>query len=104
MLNRLLLYSPENYVVNQYDKLDNLKSKLVFTLELRLQEERNRLKVISHRLIGNNPLNILEKGYSIIKSSENQPIESLEKLKKYGVVRITMKDGHGLFKIEQVEE
>ncbi len=104
MLNRLLLYSPENYVVNQYDKLDNLKSKLVFTMELRLQEERNRLKVISHRLIGNNPLNILEKGYSIIKSPENQPIESLEKLKKYGVVRITMKDGHGLFKIEQVEE
>lgn len=104
MLNRLLLYSPENYVVNQYDKLDNVKSKLAFTMELRLQEERSRLKVISHRLIGNNPLNILDKGYSIIKSPENQPIESLEKLKKYEVVGITMKDGHGLFKIEQVEE
>ncbi|WP_346870807.1 exodeoxyribonuclease VII large subunit [Clostridium sp. UBA5119] len=104
MLNRLLLYSPENYVVNQYDKLDNLKSKLVFTMELRIQEERNRLKVISHRLIGNNPLNILDKGYSIIKSPENHHIESLEKLKEYEVVGITMKDGHGLFKIEQVEE
>ncbi|MEW8993042.1 exodeoxyribonuclease VII large subunit [Clostridium sp.] len=104
MFNRLRLYSPENYVVNQYDKLDNLKSKLVFTMELKLQEERNRLKVISHRLIANNPLNILDKGYSIIKSPENEHIESLEKLKKHEVVGITMKDGHGLFKIEQVEE
>lgn len=104
MFNRLRLYSPENYVVNQYDKLDNLKSKLAFTMELKLQEERNRLKVISHRLIANNPLNILDKGYSIIKSPQNEPIEYLEKLKKHEVIDITMKDGHGLFKIEQVEE
>lgn len=104
MFNRLRLYSPENYVVNQYDKLDNLKSKLVFTMELKLQEERSRLKVVSHRLIANNPLNILDRGYSIIKSPQNEPIEYLEKLKKHEVIDITMKDGHGLFKIEQVEE
>jgi exodeoxyribonuclease VII large subunit len=104
MFNRLRLYSPENYVVNQYDKLDNLKSKLVFTMELKLQEERSRLKIVSHRLIANNPLNILDRGYSIIKSPQNEPIEYLEKLKKHEVIDITMKDGHGLFKIEQVEE
>lgn len=104
MFNRLRLYSPENYVVNQYDKLDNLKSKLVFTMELKLQEERSRLKIVSHRLIANNPLNILDRGYSIIKSPQNEPIEYLEKLKKYEIIDITMKDGHGLFKIEQVEE
>lgn len=104
MFNKLRLYSPENYVVNQYDKLDNLKSKLVFTMELKLQEERSRLKVVSHRLIANNPLNILDRGYSIIKSPQNEPIEYLEKLKKHEVIDITMKDGHGLFKIEQVEE
>ena len=56
MIIRLRLYSPENYVVNQYDKLDNLKSKLVFNMELRFQEEKNKLKVISHRLIANNPI------------------------------------------------
>ena len=50
------------------------------------------------------PLNILDKGYSIIKSPEDEHIESLEKLKKHEIVGITMKDGHGLFKIEQVEE
>jgi len=104
MFNRLRLYSPENYVVNQYDKLDNLKSKLAFTMELKLQEERSRLKIVSHRLIANNPLNILDRGYSIIKSPQNEPIEYLEKLKKHEVIDITMKDGHGLFKIEQVEE
>ena len=104
MLNRLKLYSPENYVVNQYDKLENIKSKLVFTMELKLQEERNRLKIIRHRLIANNPLSILDRGYSIIKSAKNESIESLEELKNNELVDITMKDGHGLFKIEQMEE
>jgi len=104
MLNRLRLYSPENYVVNQYDKLENIKSKLVFTMELKLQEERNRLKIIRHRLIANNPLSILDRGYSIIKSAKNESIESLEELKNNELVDITMKDGHGLFKIEQMEE
>lgn len=104
MLNRLKLYSPESYVVNQYDRLDNLKNKLLFTMKLRLQEERNRLKIINHRLIANNPLNILDKGYSIIKNEKNEPIGSLIDLRKLEIVNITMKDGHGLFKIEQMEE
>ncbi|MEG0132662.1 MAG: exodeoxyribonuclease VII large subunit [Clostridium sp.] len=104
MLNKLKLFSPENYIVNQYDKIDNFRNKLSFNMEFKLQGEKNRLNIINHRLIGNNPLNILNKGYSIIKDENNHPIESQEKLKKQRVIGITMKDGHGLFKIEKVED
>ncbi|MEG1256348.1 exodeoxyribonuclease VII large subunit [Clostridium sp.] len=104
MLSKLKLYSPENYVVNQYDKLDNLRSKLFFSMEFKIQDEKNKLSIINHRLIGNNPLNILDKGYGIIKDEKHRSIESLESLKKHSIIGITMKDGHGLFKIEQVEE
>lgn len=102
--SRLKLYSPENYIVNQYDKLDSLRNKLGFTVEFKLQAEANKLMVINHRLIGNNPLNILDKGYSIISDEEKRSIDSFSELRKHEIVDITMRDGRGIFKIEQVEE
>lgn len=104
LFSKLRLYSPQNYIVNQYDKIDNMRSKLGFSMKLRLQTENSRLQVINHRLIGNNPLTILNKGYGIIDDENHKVIESLEQLNKQDVVGITMKDGRGLFKIEQVED
>lgn len=104
MAARLKLYSPQNYIVNQYEKIDNFKNKLNYSVKLKLQKENGKLQVINHRLIGNNPLNILNKGYSIIEDENSNVIETFEKLKQKNVVRITLKDGKGLFKINQVEE
>lgn len=100
---RLKLYSPENYIVNQYDKIDNLKNKLSFFVKLKMEKENGRLQVMNHRLIGNNPLNILNKGYGIIKDNNNKVIESIEVLKNEDIVDIALKDGRGTFKIKQVE-
>lgn len=104
MAGRLKLYSPQNYIVNQYEKIDNFKNKLNYSVKLKLQRENGRLQVINHRLIGNNPLNILNKGYSIIEDENSNVIESFDKLKQKNIVKITLKDGKGLFKINQVEE
>ena len=104
ILARLKLYSPQNYIVNQYEKIDGLKSKLNFSAKFKLQEEKGRLQVINHRLIGNNPLNILNKGYGIISDANKNVVESIDELKSKEVVEITLKDGRGLFKINQVED
>ncbi len=104
LFSKLKLYNPQNYIVNQYEKIDNMRSKLGFSMKLRLQKENSRLQVINHRLIGNNPLTILNKGFGIIDDENHRVIESLEQLSKQDVVGITMKDGRGLFKIEQVED
>ena len=104
ILSRLKLYSPQNYIVNQYEKIDNLKSKLNFSMKFKLQKENGRLQVINHRLIGNNPLNILNKGYGIIEDKNHQVIESINKLKQEEIIGITLKDGRGLFRINQVED
>lgn len=104
LFSRIKLYSPQNYIVNQYEKIDNLRNKLGFSIKLKLQQENSRLQVINHRLIGNNPLNILNKGYGIIEDKEHKVIETIKELKEHEIVEITMKDGSGLFKIKQVED
>lgn len=104
LFSRIKLYSPQNYIVNQYEKIDNLRNKLGFSIKLKLQQENSRLQVINHRLIGNNPLNILNKGYGIIEDKEHKVIETIKDLKEHEIVEITMKDGCGLFKIKQVED
>lgn len=104
MVARLKLYSPQNYIVNQYEKIDNLRNKLNYSIKFKLQKESGRLQVINHRLIGNNPLNILNKGYSIIEDEDSKVIESFHELNKKDMVKITLKDGQGLFKINKVED
>ena len=104
LLRLVKLYSPQNYVVNQYEKIDVLRKGLDFSIKLKLQKEESRLQVINHRLIANNPLNILNKGYGIIEDKNNKVIDTLSELKKHDIVKVTMKDGSGLFKISKMEE
>lgn len=104
LLRLVKLYSPQNYIVNQYEKIDVLRKELDFSIKLKLQKEESRLQVINHRLIANNPLNILNKGYGIVEDKNNKVIDTLSELKKQDIVKITMKDGNGLFKISKVEE
>ena len=104
LLRLVKLYSPQNYIVNQYEKIDVLKKGLDFSIKLKLQKEESRLQVINHRLIANNPLNILNKGYGIVEDKNNKVIDTLSELKKHDIVKVTMKDGSGLFKIIKVEE
>ena len=104
LLRLVKLYSPQNYIVNQYEKIDVLKKGLDFSIKLKLQKEESRLQVINHRLIANNPLNILNKGYGIVEDKNNKVIDTLSELKKHDIVKVTMKDGSGLFKISKMEE
>lgn len=102
--NKLRLYSPENYVINQYDKLDNLKGRLNFSMKLIVQEEKNNLKILGEKLIAGNPLNILNRGYGIISDDKGKTIESVKALKGKNRINVTMKDGSMLFDIKEVEE
>ena len=98
------MYSPEKYIVNQYDKIDNLKSKLNFSIKLILQDEKNKMKIMGEKLVACNPLNILDKGYGIFRDDEGSTIESIAELKKHDKVLVTMKDGSMIFNMKGVEK
>lgn len=102
--HKLKMYSPEKYIVNQYDKIDNLKSKLNFSIKLILQDEKNKMKIMGEKLVACNPLNILDKGYGIFRDDEGSTIESIAELKKHDKVLVTMKDGSMIFNMKGVEK
>jgi len=103
-LRTLKLYSPYNYIVNQYDKLENLKNKLSFNMKILVNNKNNKLSSIENILNLHNPLAILNKGYSIIQDGDKKTISSLEALKQEAKVTVRLKDGNALFNIQYLEE
>ncbi|MBP2023603.1 exodeoxyribonuclease VII large subunit [Clostridium punense] len=103
-LRTIKLYSPYNYVVNQYNKLESLKNNLEFNMKISINNKNNKLTNIESTLKSYNPLSILNKGYSIIQDRDKKTISSLENLKDNSKVIVRLKDGDALFNINYAEE
>lgn len=101
--SRVKLYNPESFIVNQYVKLDKYRDKLDYITSMRLKENKHKLQIIGEKIAAGNPLNILSRGYSVIKGEDGCIIGTMEKLKECERVEINMKDGSSLFKIEELE-
>lgn len=91
VLYNLKLYSPEIYVANQYIKVENLKQSLKYIIQSKLNQEKNNLSNIHSLLNAHNPLNVLNKGYSIVEDMDNNIISSIDSIKDS--MKIIMKDG-----------
>ena len=100
----LELNSPKNFLVNQYNIIDNKKEilghKMKKILEYQLREVQKNYELLG----AHNPLNILNKEYSLIYDKEKQVISSINELKDEKRVKILLKDGKGTFKIERMNE
>ena len=79
--------------------MDKLKELLNFKLNVKINEKKEKLAKINALLSANNPLNILNRGYSIIEDEGNNVINSIEDLNKKGKIKVTMKDGTSKFKL-----
>lgn len=100
----LKLYSPEKYIVHQYEIVDSLKEKLLQKMQFKISMEKEILARYNSLLCAHNPLNILNKGYSIIESEEQKLIGSKEEIKKYEKISIRFKDGKVKANIKILEE
>ncbi|SHH45591.1 Exodeoxyribonuclease VII large subunit [Clostridium collagenovorans DSM 3089] len=100
----LKLYSPEKYIVHQYEIVDSLKEKLLQKMQFKISMEKEILARYNSLLCAHNPLNILNKGYSIIESEEQKFIGSKEEIKKYEKISIRFKDGKVKANIKILEE
>lgn len=93
------LNSPLIYIANQYSNVDKLKELLNFKLNVKINEKKEKLAKINALLSAHNPLNILNRGYSIIEDDENNGINSIEELNKKDKIKVIMKDGTSKFKL-----
>lgn len=102
LLKRGLEYnSPEAFIANSYMEIDNIKKLLNSTVNNRLQFEKEKLSKFNALIGAQNPLNVLNKGYSIIEDEDNNTVSSLENLKTKEKVKIRLKDGCELFNIQR---
>ncbi|WP_027632911.1 exodeoxyribonuclease VII large subunit [Clostridium hydrogeniformans] len=93
LLKRNLDYnSPKNYLINEYENLIRLKQSLNTSILRKIDYEKNKINNLNSLLMAHNPLNILNKGYAIIKNEE-KVITSKEEFNETMDINIVLKDG-----------
>jgi exodeoxyribonuclease VII large subunit len=103
MLKRTLeLKSPENYIINQYNHIYNLKELLDNKIYNKVLSEKDKLGKFIALLNAHNPLNVLNKGYSIITDNKDKVINSTEAIRNQEVVNIRLKDGKIKMSIREI--
>ncbi|MCY6354078.1 exodeoxyribonuclease VII large subunit [Clostridium sp. ZS2-4] len=102
--NRLKLYNPTNYIANQYIKVDNLMQNLTYKINGRIDFEKGRLEKVNSLLCAHNPLNVLNKGYSVIQDSQNKIVSTSQQIKELKGIKIIFKDGKIKANIGDVED
>lgn len=101
IFNKLNILSPQNKIANEYIALDRLRDILILKVNNLLNKNRDKLYSLNQLLENKNPMNILEKGYSVIRDLDGFVIDSIENLNEINEVKINMKDGEGRFNIKK---
>lgn len=91
---RIELANPETRIINEYRRIEELKTLLNNKTKLRIELEKDKLERLNGLLLANNPLKILNKGYSIIQDEAGNVLSSVDSLKNTATVKITVKDGN----------
>lgn len=101
---RLDSNSPLVYIVNQYSNMEKLRNIINIKMKSAISSNMEKLDKLKSLLDTNNPLNILNKGYSIIQAEDDKVVNCIKELDKQNKVNIIMKDGKAGFDISRLKE
>lgn len=105
ILNKnLQLNDPKNIIINEILKVDNFREKLDRKINNRINNEKQKLAGLNALLSAHNPLNVLNKGYSIIENENGEIITSSHQLSEEKEVKIRFKHNYVKAKIDILEE
>lgn len=94
MLNKTIeTHSPMNYIANQYNHIDNLQNRLLFSINSKLKLKKEKLSKVNAVIDAHNPLKVLNKGYALLQETSGKLITEMEQLKNNEEVHITIKEG-----------
>lgn len=98
-------YSPINRIDNMYNKLDTYYNKMNSLINYKLDIYKERLNRYKTIIVSHNPLNILDKGYSIITDeNDDEVIKNIDVLKQKDKINIRLKDGKCKFRLFVMED
>ncbi|MCL2320478.1 MAG: exodeoxyribonuclease VII large subunit [Oscillospiraceae bacterium] len=95
--------NPLNQIVLSYGKIDEYVNRLNNNIETFFKNSWHQIEKYSLLLEAHNPKNILNKGYSIIESTEGRLIDEISGFKSKNSYLITFKDGRLKTYIDDVE-
>lgn len=101
---RLDSNSPLVYIVNQYSNMEKLRNIINIKMKSAISSNMEKLDKLKSLLDTNNPLNILNKGYSIIQAEDDKVVNCIKELDKQSKVNIIMKDGKAGFDISRLKQ
>jgi exodeoxyribonuclease VII large subunit len=105
MLKKTLdMHSPMNYIINQYNYIDNFQNRFTLKLRSKLDIKREELSRLNAVIDAHNPLKVLKKGYAVIEDLHGNIISSKANLKENRQVLITVKDGKIKAGLEYLKE
>ncbi len=93
LMKTLEIHSPMNYIINQYNYIDSLQSRLTAKLSSKLDLRKEGLSRLNAIIDAHNPLKVLNKGYALIEDLEGNILSRKNDLKETEEIFITVKDG-----------
>ena len=97
-------YSPKMLIEKRKQEVLSLKEKLNILGKIKIEKSKDELQRLNCMLQSLNPLNTLERGYSVIKDKDNNVIFSALELKKQDSIKVIMKDGSVYIDIKALRE
>lgn len=99
---QVTLLSPVNKIQNSRQELSNAYEKIVSSMNLRLNDEKNKLSVLSGRLNALSPLAVLSRGYSITYNNKKS-VMSVNDIKVNDNIKVKVTDGEILATVTDVK-
>ncbi|MDF2881055.1 MAG: xseA [Clostridiaceae bacterium] len=90
----LELNSPANFIINEYTHIDSNKSLLEFKMNNKININKEKLSRLNSLLSAHNPLNVLNKGYSVIEDPEDKIVTEVKVLEELKEFKVILKDGN----------
>ncbi|MFA9397675.1 MAG: exodeoxyribonuclease VII large subunit [Clostridiaceae bacterium] len=97
--NTIKLYSPENYIANEMLKIENYNKSIENIIKRKTIIEKSKLEGLNSLLNAHNPLNVLNKGYSLVTDNKNKVVSDVSYLNSLDEINITVKNGTTKLKI-----
>lgn len=93
MLKSLEFNSPSKLIAHEYERIDNLKDNLKKLVINKLDKNKVKLQNFNSLLKAYNPLNVLDKGYSIVQNEKGMIIKTINDVEMDEELQINVKDG-----------
>ena len=96
--------NPKNQILEKRHRVMDMEEKLERLMEKRLQQKKHQLAIYIEQLKGLSPLNKLSQGYAFLTDEKEQPVKSIEKVKKGQSLKISVTDGDILARVEETKK